>query len=236
MVIKNNRVAVLGFHDSSAGWVDSWFTESTGLHIDCFIHESNEFIEIDPVKENANRVSKRTEYPISGTFKGKPLIVSLNWIDEIKVRGITKVLPLTINNKERLRHIRMCIENNLELVSAIHPTTTILAGATIEPGVWINTGCLIGYKAEIESGVILNTRTQVDHHNVLKTCCQLDPSVVTAGNVVIGECSHIHTNATIINQVEIGESAIVGAGAVVLKNVQKNTVVAGVPAKVIRVL
>lgn len=46
----------------------------------------------------------------------------------------------------------------------------------------------------------------------------------------------IGSSATILCGVTIGENAIVGAGAVVTKDVPPNTIVAGVPAKVIRKL
>ncbi len=46
----------------------------------------------------------------------------------------------------------------------------------------------------------------------------------------------IGTSATILCGVTIGENAIIGAGSVVTKNVLPHTVVAGVPAKVIREL
>jgi acetyltransferase-like isoleucine patch superfamily enzyme len=44
----------------------------------------------------------------------------------------------------------------------------------------------------------------------------------------------IGSSSTILCGVTIGENAIVGAGAVVTKNVPPNTIVAGVPAKVIK--
>ncbi|GAB6282675.1 MAG: acyltransferase [Ignavibacterium sp.] len=44
----------------------------------------------------------------------------------------------------------------------------------------------------------------------------------------------IGSSSTIMCGVTVGENAIVGAGAVVTKNVPANTIVAGVPAKVIR--
>ena len=46
----------------------------------------------------------------------------------------------------------------------------------------------------------------------------------------------IGTSTTILCGVTIGEDAIVGAGSVVTKDVPPNTLVAGVPAKIIRSL
>ena len=55
------------------------------------------------------------------------------------------------------------------------------------------------------------------------------PAPITVGrNVWIG------SNATILQGVTIGENAVVAAGAVVTRDVPPNTVVGGVPARVIK--
>ncbi|MDR1955396.1 MAG: sugar O-acetyltransferase, partial [Treponema sp.] len=46
----------------------------------------------------------------------------------------------------------------------------------------------------------------------------------------------IGANATVIPGVTIDDNAIVAAGAVVTKNVPANTVVGGVPAKIIKII
>ena len=234
IAVQANSVAILGFHDGSAGQVTGWFEETTGYQIACFVNDAEQPLEIDVAQENKKRVSQQTEFPTTNSFKGRALVTSTDWIDELKKIGIKRVLPLTPNNRERFKQITLCHQNGIELVSAIHPTTIILQGATIGPGVWINAGSIIGYKAEIESGVIINTGVQIDHHNVLKQCCQVDPGVITAGNVTLRECSHVHTGAKIINRKEIGEDAIIGAGAVVITDIPARSVAVGVPAKVIK--
>jgi acetyltransferase-like isoleucine patch superfamily enzyme len=52
--------------------------------------------------------------------------------------------------------------------------------------------------------------------------------------IVIGNGVWIGAGATVMPNVTIGENAVVAAGAVVTKDVPPNTVVAGVPAKVIK--
>ena len=52
--------------------------------------------------------------------------------------------------------------------------------------------------------------------------------------VVIGNHVWIGLNATILKGVRIGDGAVVAAGAVVTKDVEPNTLVGGVPAKLIK--
>jgi sugar O-acyltransferase (sialic acid O-acetyltransferase NeuD family) len=231
---KRDSVAILGFHDGSAGQIAEWFERVSGCSIACYVHEAPAMEPIDVAAENRKRVSQRLEYPIEGQFKGRPFIVCVDWVKELKRRGIRKVLPLTPENRLRLRQVRRCRDMGLELVSAIHPTAVLLEQVIVEPGVWINAKALIGYKSELAAGCIVNTGAQIDHHNVLRPGCQVDPAVVTAGNVTLGECSHVHTGAVIINRKTIGSDAIVGAGAVVIEDIPPGCTAVGVPARVIR--
>lgn len=54
------------------------------------------------------------------------------------------------------------------------------------------------------------------------------------GHIHIKKNAWIGANATILPGVTVGENAIVAAGAVVSKDVPANTIVAGVPAKIIK--
>lgn len=53
------------------------------------------------------------------------------------------------------------------------------------------------------------------------------------GKIVVGNNVHIATNAVIMPNTNIGSNCIVGCGAIVTKDVPDNSVVVGVPARVI---
>ena len=54
------------------------------------------------------------------------------------------------------------------------------------------------------------------------------------GTPVIGDNVFIGANSTIIGDVKVGDNAIIGANSLVIKDVEKNTTVAGNPAKKIK--
>ena len=61
-------------------------------------------------------------------------------------------------------------------------------------------------------------------------------TIYTYGKVTVKQNAWIGMNVTICLGVTIGKYAVVGAGAVVTKDVPDYAVVAGVPAKVIKML
>ena len=54
------------------------------------------------------------------------------------------------------------------------------------------------------------------------------------GQIKIGNNVHIGTNAIIMPNVIIGNNCIIGCGAIVTKNIPDNSIVVGVPARVIK--
>lgn len=63
-----------------------------------------------------------------------------------------------------------------------------------------------------------------------------DRQTLTTGSIHIKRNVWIGANATILQGITIGENAVVAAGAVVSKDVPANTIVGGVPAKLIKTI
>ena len=87
-------------------------------------------------------------------------------------------------------------------------------------GVVLGDNCLVGHNvvfATLNHGILPETRASM-----------LPAPIIVGKNVWIG------SNSTILQGVNIGDGAIVAAGSVVNRDVPANTIVGGVPAKVIR--
>lgn len=100
--------------------------------------------------------------------------------------------------------------------------------------VFINSGC----RFQDQGGIFIGDGTLIGHNVVLATINHdLRPenrADMYMKPIVIGKNVWIGANATILPGVTIGDGAIVAAGAVVAKDVAANTVVGGVPAKLMK--
>ncbi len=87
----------------------------------------------------------------------------------------------------------------------------------------------------IEDQVTISHRVMILTHTDAGTSPLKDRSIKTSqAPVVIRRGAYVGANVTILQGVEIGALSIVGAGAVVTRSVPPSTVVAGVPARVIK--
>lgn len=95
-----------------------------------------------------------------------------------------------------------------------------------------------GVTMQDQGGIFIGNNVLIGHHAVLATLNHdLNPEKrgdLHPAPIVIEDNVWIGSNATILAGVSIGEGAVVAAGAVVTKDVPARTVVAGVPAKVIK--
>lgn len=103
----------------------------------------------------------------------------------------------------------------------------------IGKNVFINMGC----KFQDQGGIFIGDGALIGHNVVLATLNHaMQPerrSDMLPAPIHIGKRVWIGSNATVLPGVNIGDGAVVAAGAVVTKDVPANTVVGGVPAKVI---
>jgi sugar O-acyltransferase (sialic acid O-acetyltransferase NeuD family) len=101
-------------------------------------------------------------------------------------------------------------------------------GNVVMSGVCINSSVYIG------NHCILNTSCVIEHDCVLENFVHISPNATLAGNVIVGEGSHIGIGALIIPGVKIGKWVTIGAGTVVLNDVPDYAVIVGNPGKIIR--
>lgn len=138
--------------------------------------------------------------------------------------------------------------------SAIPMADLTKYNARIEPGaivrdlVEIGDHCVIMMGAVLNIGAVIGERTMIDMNvvvggrAVVGKNCHIGAGTVLAGvieppsaePVVIEDDVLIGANAVVLEGVRVGKGAVVAAGSIVVKDVEPMTVVAGVPAKVLK--
>ena len=120
--MTKNEVAVVGWHEGSAGQIHSWFEEAGFGKIVYFIHPDDKPPEIIKVQRAISQFS----YPEKESFKNTPFICKSNWVEFLIQKGISKVLVTIADSNLRWIEMEKAVNAGLELINAIHPTSLLL--------------------------------------------------------------------------------------------------------------
>jgi len=93
-------------------------------------------------------------------------------------------------------------------------------------------GLRIGSNVSIAHGTTIMTT----EHDYTQPCCSTRDAATIMAPVVIGNDVWLGAGVRVLAGVSIGDHVVIGAGAVVTHDVASNTVVAGVPARPIKVV
>jgi acetyltransferase-like isoleucine patch superfamily enzyme len=125
--------------------------------------------------------------------------------------------------------VRRLTNTKCEWPKIVHHGAHVGADVTLERGVQVGAtlavGNSVGEFATVNLNASISHETKVIRHSL--------SWLSIGGNVSIGEGAFIGIGASVIQGITIGAWSVVGAGAVVIEDVEPNTVVAGVPARVI---
>lgn len=118
--------------------------------------------------------------------------------------------------------------------SIVHPTAVVSDQVSLGKGVVIMPQAVVGPGVRLGNHSQLFAQGFIGHDTITGEMVFLAANSHTGGRVVIEDGAHIGIMSTSIDSVKIGEFSIIGAGAVVIRDVPKYTIVVGNPAKVIR--
>lgn len=124
----------------------------------------------------------------------------------------------------------------IEPGAIIREDALIHDGAVVMMGAVINIGAQVGKRTMIDMNAVLGGRATVGDNCHIGACAVLagviEPAsaqpVVIEDDVLVGAC------AVVLEGVRVGKGSVVAAGSVVVSDVPPGSVVAGVPAKVVK--
>ena len=115
-----------------------------------------------------------------------------------------------------------------------HPSASISSFASLGAGSIIMPNVVVGSKASIGRFCILGNQSCLGHDSTMSDFSSLGPGSITGGSVMIGKRCVISMRATIKQGIKIQNDTILGSSSYLNKNLPKNIVAYGTPAKKIR--
>ena len=177
---------------------------------------------------------------VFGEGAGKVVFGDWRELGPILADHVDCIEDMVIENDRRNSAIPMLdlknINARIEPGAIIREQVEIGDNAVIMMGAVINIGAVIGKGTMIDMGAILGGRATVGAN------CHIGAGAVLAGviepasatPVIVEDGVLVGANAVVIEGVHVGKNAVVAAGAVVIEDVPENAVVAGCPARVIK--
>ena len=187
--------------------------------------------EKEPVNYGSAKVFGAGDKIIFGDWKELAPIIEANKdsFEDIVIENDCRNSAIPMLDKKN-------IQARIEPGAFIREQVEIGQNAVIMMGAIINIGAVIGDGTMIDMGAVLGGRATVGNN------CHVGAGAVLAGviepasatPVIVEDGVLIGANAVVIEGCRIGKNAVVAAGAVVIEDVPENAVVAGCPARVIK--
>lgn len=178
--------------------------------------------------DNPDFQGKRIQgLPVLG---GVTLLSSLMHTD-----GVEAVYCPLGNNQLRVKFLTEAKSLGYKTPNYIHHSVIISPNVEIGEGVYILLGTTIMPYAIIKNYVMISMGVHLAHHTVLNEGVFLSTGCNFGASIHACKYAYCGISSTIMTGIKtLGKNSLVGAGAVVIKDVPDNAVVAGVPAKVLK--
>lgn len=171
------------------------------------------------------------------SIRGVPVIGAVSMLKTLRSTNNVEAVYCPLgNNVLRVKFLSMAKKLGYATPNYIHPNVCISPHVKIGEGVYILLGTTIMPYTEIDNYVMISMGVHLAHHSVLEEGVFLSTGCNFGASIHARKYAYCGISSTIMTGVhELGEDCLIGAGAVVIKDVPERAVVAGVPAKVLRI-
>ena len=173
--------------------------------------------------------------PKSNLIRNIPVLGGVDSLPSLKDKYGIEAVYCPLGNNNRVKFLSLAKELGYKTPSYIHPSVIISPNVIIGDGVYILLGTTIMPFTIINDYVMISMGVHLAHHNILEEGVFLSTGCNFGASIIAHKYAYCGINSTIMTGIkELGENCLIGAGTVVVKDVEANTVVAGVPAKFLR--
>ena len=154
-------------------------------------------------------------------------------LNKLKNKGIKLIACEIMNGKTRLR-IKNSIEKlGFELINVIHSNAHISNSVIMGKGNYVKSSATIETNTTIGNCCIIDNGSVIAHDNQIGNGCHIAPGASLGSSISIGDFTVIGIGSCISTNVTIGKNCIISVGSSVTKNVPDNSIVEGVPGKIV---
>jgi sugar O-acyltransferase (sialic acid O-acetyltransferase NeuD family) len=121
-----------------------------------------------------------------------------------------------------------------KMVSLVDPSTFISRTASIGRGCVFYPNCFVGANAQVDDLVFVMTGSVINHDDRIGCWTAITTGVKLAGSVTVEEGCYLGQGCNVRQLLTIGRQSLIGMGAVVVKDVEPYSVMAGNPARKLR--
>lgn len=165
-----------------------------------------------------------------------------DWADIQPVLEANQALIEDIEIENDCRNSAIPLLDLKNLPARIEPGAIIRDEVIIKKNAVVMMGAILNIGAEVGEGTMIDMGAVLGGRAIVKDHCHIGAGAVLAGviepasatPVIIEDNVLVGANAVVIEGVRVGKNAVVAAGAVVIEDVPENAVVAGCPAKIIK--
>jgi sugar O-acyltransferase (sialic acid O-acetyltransferase NeuD family) len=137
------------------------------------------------------------------------------------------------NNTTRQKIYEMLEELGCNIPILIHPDAVVGEQVEFGSGTVVMAGAVVNCCTNIGKGCIINTGATIDHDNYIEDYVHISPGAHLAGSVTVGQGSWLGIGSVVSNNVNITSDCMIGAGGVVVRDILKSGVYAGVPVRML---
>ena len=205
-----------------------------------FIKDAEKQTPVKVYVSTTAEIAKAENFKVFGNNGEYTLIGDYKTIRDSIAPIKDQITDMYVENSARNSAIPMIdmldIDARIEPGAIIRDMVTIEKNAVVMMGAVINIGAVIGEGTMVDMNAVVGARGILGKNVHLGACSVvagvLEPPSATP--VIVEDDVLIGANCVILEGVRIGKSAVVAAGSVVTKDVEPGAVVAGSPAKVVK--
>jgi sugar O-acyltransferase (sialic acid O-acetyltransferase NeuD family) len=142
-----------------------------------------------------------------------------------KLRNYDSFFVAIGNNQMRYNHTEWLKKEKVNLVSLVHPKSTISKFSFLGKGSSVMANAVINPGALIKESVIINTSSSIDHDCVIDNFSHISPNCSLSGNVQVGKFTHLGTGTVVHPGISIGNNVKTGIGSKIYKDILDGEVI-----------